>query len=109
MIGLRSRLLNAADALGVELLRAAKEHDPTLTSLVLTAFPMGQLPESYERLRGIAERVGARWIEFSDLWEDITAYRRDGALSWSEHPSADTHRIFAERITGVVEELLSRE
>lgn len=77
--------------------------------MVLTAFPLGQVPESYARLRGIAERVGARWIDFSDLWEDEASYRRDGALAWSEHPNADSHRIFGERITRVVEELLARE
>lgn len=77
--------------------------------MVLTAFPMGQTPESYERLRAIAERVGARWIDFSDLWDDASTYLRSGALAWSEHPSAETHRVFAERITEVVEGLLSRE
>lgn len=77
--------------------------------MVLTAFPLGQVPESYERMRGIAERVGARWIDFSNLWEDEAAYRRNGALAWSGHPNADSHRIFGERITRVVEELLARE
>lgn len=87
-----------------EALRELK--DASGVPMVLTAFPMGQTPESYALLQEIADRVGARWVDLSHLWEDIADYRRRGALAWSEHPSADTHRIMAEIITPVVDELV---
>lgn len=82
--------------------------DTSGVPMVLTAFPMGQSPESYALLAAMAERVGARWIDFSDLWENVNDYRRNGALAWSEHPSAKTHRIMGERVTAVVEELIAK-
>lgn len=81
--------------------------DDSGVPMVFTAFPMGQSAQSYAVLRGIAERVGARWVDLSDLWKDVQEYRREGALAWSEHPNAATHRIIGERVTTAVEELLT--
>lgn len=74
--------------------------------MILTAFPMGQTPESYALLQEIAARVGARWVDLSDLWEDVADYRKRGALAWSEHPNAETHRIIAERLAPIIDELV---
>lgn len=74
--------------------------------LVLTAFPLGLPAEAHERLRAMAGRVGARWVGFEDLWEDVVDYRRRGALPWSEHPDAEAHRTMALRLTAALEEEL---
>jgi hypothetical protein len=76
--------------------------------LILTAFPMGQSRESYMRLEAIAQRVGAHWVHFEDLFESEADYRRRGALSWSEHPDARTQRRMGERLTAAVEDALAQ-
>lgn len=71
--------------------------------VVLTAFPMAQTDASYEQLRGIAARTGARWVDLSDIWKSPADYMRRGAPRWSEHPSAPAHRILAERLTPAID------
>lgn len=75
-------------------------------ALVLTAFPMGQCEYSYGRIRALAERLGAVYVDLSDLWTDEADYMRRGSLGWGTHPSAATHRILAERFTPAVLEAL---
>ena len=74
--------------------------------LILTAFPMGQCEYSYGRIRDLAERLGAPYVDLSDLWTSELDYMRRGSLGWGTHPSAATHRVLAERFTAAVETLL---
>jgi len=82
-----------------ELLRLMER---TGAPLVLCAFPNGVPTAALERVRAMAERVGAYWLDLSGLWEDEYDYLMHNSLGWDSHPNAATHRTMAKLITDAV-------
>lgn len=82
-------------------LRAALEDK---TPLVLTTFPFGIPQEAEARLRSIAERQGATWIDMRELWSDVAIYLEHGSLGWDGHPNPRSHERMAQKIAGALRE-----
>ena len=80
--------------------------EATGAPMVLALFPLGVPKECPERLRAIAERTGAIWLDFERLWDNIPEYLETASLGWDGHPSADAHDQMADLIVEAIEEAL---
>ena len=82
--------------------------DATQAPLVLVLFPLGVPDECTTRLKEIAERTGAHWVDLSKLWDNIPEYLVTDSLGWDGHPAAHAHDKIATEILTAIDEVLPR-